>query len=467
VKKIVAFVVLALVLAAVPVTSGQVSRRPASQGLAAEVDRLAAAEFGSGGPGGALIVVKDGKTLVRKGYGLADVELNVPVRPEMIFRVGSVTKQFTAALVMMLVEEGRIALDDDLTKYLPDYPTQGKHISVEHLLTHTSGIKDYTRLQRVMADANTDKSPAEVIDVLESQPLDFEPGREMRYSNSGYFLLGAILEKVTGKPYAELVRERIFEPAGMNRSSYIDNTRVLADRAHGYQEVNGAMVNARYYSNTLPYAAGGLMSTVDDLASWDAALSTDRLLKRESREKMFSAGRLPNGEERGYGYGWYVQEYDGIRMQEHGGVIFGFVAFVLRVPGEHLYVALLTNRQTSRSEPFLLARKVALAALGRPLVDRPVAAVAPAAVDACLGYYESEAKTGVEFARSGDRITMKRGRGEPVELHPSSAAEFFQKGTFVRVAFEKDPTGRVQRATISDWGNAVTVTRAERPATKQ
>lgn len=457
-----AFAVLALLIAVLPASAQKAPAQPARSTLTAEADRLAAQEFGSNGPGGALIVVKDGRTLLRKGYGLADVELGVAVRPDMIFRLGSVTKQFTAALVMLLVDEGTIALDDDVTKYLPGYPTQGKRITIEHLLTHTSGIKDYTRVQQLMADANADKSVAEVIDIIKSQPLDFEPGLQMRYSNSGYFLLGAILEKTTGKPYAELVQERLFKPLGMSHSSYIDNTRILAGRVRGYQEVKGAVVNARYYSTTLPYAAGGLMSSVDDLALWDAGLSSDRLLQKKSRERMLSSAKLAGGEETGYGYGWYTYEREGLRMQEHGGVIFGFVSYVLRVPDQRLYVALLTNRQVGNAEPYLLARKVALAALGRPLADPSIASVAPSAIDACLGSYETASKTGVEFARAGDRITMRRGRGDPVEIHPSSATEFFQKGTFVRVAFERDATGTIQRATISDWGSTTKATRAKR-----
>lgn len=464
-RTLVAFVLL---LAATSAWSGQAThaaRRPAPLPLVAEADRLAAGEFPAEGPGGALIVVKDGKTLLRKGYGLADVEMNVPVRPEMIFRLGSVTKQFTAALVMMLAEEGRIALDDDITKYLADYPTQGKRITIEHLLTHTSGIKDYTRIPALMADANTDKPVAAVVDMFKSLPLDFDPGQQMRYTNSGYFLLGAILEKITGKPYADLVRERIFQPAGMTHSSYIESTRVLAGRAHGYQEVKGALVNARYYSDALPYSAGGVMSSVDDLAAWDAALSGDRLLKRESRERMLSSAKLSNGRQTGYGYGWYTIEFEGLRMQEHGGVIFGFIAYVLRIPEQHLYVALLTNRQVGKAEPFLFARKIAMAALGRRFADPKPAAVAAAAVDACLGYYESaDDNAPVEFSKAGKRITMKRGRGEPVEIVASSPTAFYQKGTYLRIAFDKDAAGIVQGATIIDWGNTMKVRRAVKPA---
>lgn len=459
-KRVPVFILLVLLAAVARPAADQPARQAGSPAMVAEVDRLAAAEFGSGGPGGALIVVKDGKTLVRKAYGLADVELGVPARPEMIFRVGSVTKQFTAALVMMQVEKGTMALDDVITKYLPDYPEQGGRITIEHLLTHTSGIPDYTSVQRVMADVTTDRSPAEVIDLFKTLPLDSEPGQRMRYTNSGYFLLGAILEKVTGKTYSQLLDDLIFKPLGMTHSAYIDDTRILPDRARGYQELKGALVNARRYSNSLPFAAGGVMSSVDDLARWDAALSGDRLLRRESRERMFTSAVLGSGERTGYGYGWYTYERDGMRTQEHGGVIFGYVAYVLRIPEQHLFVALLTNRQVGSAAPFLLARKAALAALGRPFADPVAATVAPDAIDALAGYYETESKAGVEFARKGECLTMKRGRGELVELSASSPTEFFQKGTFVRVRFEKDATGRIPRATISDWGEATKVARA-------
>lgn len=461
---IVALVLCALTQAAL---AGQSRPRPVPN-FAAQADRLVARDYPPDGPGAAIIVVKDGRTLLRKGYGLADLELKVPVRPNMMFRLGSVTKQFTAALVMMLVEEGRLALDDEIGKYLPDYPTQGQRITLQHLLAHQSGIKDYTSIQRLLTNADVDMAPSEVIDVFKNEPLDFVPGTRMRYSNSGYFLLGAILEKVTGERYADLVRTRIFDRLGMAHSSYIDDTSILSGRARGYQEVKGNLVNARHYSTTLPYAAGGLMSSVDDLARWNAALSSDVLLhERSSRDRLFVAATLGDGQPTGYGSGWFAYRYAGYEMQDHGGVIFGFVAYVLRVPAEHLFVAILTNGQASKYGPYVLAQKVAALALGRSLADPLIVPGRDAAIDECLGSYRTAGGMSVEFSRKGDAVLMKRGRGDPIELLPSSARAFFQKGTFLRVAFERDASGRAARAILTDWGNTQEFTRSTAPAPPQ
>ena len=198
------------------------------------MDRVLAAAYKPGEAGAAVIVVKDGQTLFRKGYGMANLELSVPVRPEMVFRLGSITKQFTAAAILMLAQQGKLAVTDDVTRFLPDYPSGGRKVTIDHLLTHTSGIKSYTGMPEFWKTQGQDASVSEMIDFFKKEPFEFEPGEKWNYNNSGYFLLGAIIEKVSGQPYGEFVLKNIFLPLGMTHSFYGDNEPVIAGRVSGY-----------------------------------------------------------------------------------------------------------------------------------------------------------------------------------------------------------------------------------------
>ena len=253
-------------------------RTLAGADLTADFDRLLAAKFPSNAPGATAIVVKDGAVVFRKAYGLANVELGVPMRPEMVFEIGSVTKQFTSTAILMLVDQGRVALDADIHKYLPEYPDKGVTITVEHLLTHTSGIKSYTNDPKWLTMWRQDLTVPQIIDLTKDVPLEFQPGTKWNYDNTGYVMLGAIIEKISGLSYADFVRQHIFEPLGMAHTSYGSLTAVIPNRAYGYvREANG-WANAPYLSLTQPHAAGALMSTIDDLALWDAAVSSGKLI---------------------------------------------------------------------------------------------------------------------------------------------------------------------------------------------
>ena len=263
----------------------------------------------AGSPGAAVIAVRDGKVVYRKAVGMADLELDVPLSPDSVFRLGSVTKQFTAVAILMLAEEGKLALSDPITKFLPDYPTQGHVITVEHLLTHTSGIQSYTGMPGWMATKiQADMTLTELIDGFKKEPMEFAPGTRWSYDNSGYVLLGAIIEKASGTPYATFLQRRIFDPLGMT----VDDLR----RQRGDHPAAGPRLlprrrgdaNARYLSMTQPYAAGALVSTVDDLAAWDAALYTEKLVKQASLEKAWTPYVLADGKATKYGYGWSVEQ---------------------------------------------------------------------------------------------------------------------------------------------------------------
>ncbi|HEV7517681.1 MAG TPA: serine hydrolase domain-containing protein, partial [Thermoanaerobaculia bacterium] len=298
---------------------------PASDAdLAAQIDQLLAKTDPAAEPGAAVLVEKDGKVLLRKGYGMANLELGVPIAPEMVFRLGSITKQFTALAILKLAEQGKLALADDLTQYLPDFPTHGQKITLEHLLTHTSGIKSYTSLPEWRKTIRQDLTPQQVVDFFKNEPADFAPGEKWLYDNSGYFLLGMVLEKVTGKAYGDWLAETIFTPLGMTHTSYGADAPIVPGRAAGYEGEPGYYRNAGYLSMTQPYAAGALLSTVDDLALWERALFSGTLVKKDLFDRMVTPYRLKSGKSTGYGYGLALWSFEGHRVIEHGGGINGF-----------------------------------------------------------------------------------------------------------------------------------------------
>jgi CubicO group peptidase (beta-lactamase class C family) len=321
-----------------------VTTNPTSAGVAADprdrIDALLARYQELGLFNGTALVADRGSVVIRKGYGLANMEWDIPNTPETKFRLGSITKQFTATLVMQLVERGQIELNAPITRYLPDYPERtGGRITIHHLLNHTSGIVGYTELPKFGTTARNPYTPAAFVEEFFAKlDLLFEPGSKYSYNNSAYFLLGVILEKTTGQSYERLLQERIFTPLGMQDSGYDSTRPLLPKRAAGYDKrFDGSYVNTSYLDMSQPYAAGSLFSTVDDLHKWDQALYTDKVLSASSREKMFTPG-LSN-----YGYGWVITRKDGVTTIEHGGGINGFNTLITRNPESQRLIVLLNN----------------------------------------------------------------------------------------------------------------------------
>jgi CubicO group peptidase (beta-lactamase class C family) len=337
------------------------------QALAARIDAAIAPWFKPDAPGATVIVTRDGKTVFRKAYGMADVARHVAMTPEMSLRVGSITKQFTSTAIMMLAEEGKLSIDDEITTYLPGYPTHGKRITIEHLLNHTSGIASYTRNPAFDANMTRDMSVAQMIDFFKNDPPDFAPGEKWRYNNSGYFLLGAIIEKVSGMPYARFVEQRIFVPLQMNNTAYEGHERGAVLRAAGHTGTAGHYKPSEALSMTQPYAAGALVSTVDDLARWDQAVWSGKLLKPASWQKAFAPATLLGGAPTNYGYGWMLEKLQGEPIIGHGGRINGYGAYAFHVPSQNVYVAVLTNADSGVVQPEVIANKVAAIAIGKPL----------------------------------------------------------------------------------------------------
>ena len=334
---------LFVLLFATILPAGAAVSPPSNAELAGYADQLFSRAYPAGEPGAAVLIAKDGQVLLRKGYGLANLELGVPIEPDMVFELASVTKQFTAAAILLLQERGKLSVNDEITKYLPDYPTHGQKITIHHLLTHMSGIPEITAQPEWWPRRREDLTVQQLLDMFKDKPLDFTPGEKQGYSNSGYDVLGAILEKASGKSYEDFVEQEILAPLGMKRSRYGHRNEVVPGRVAGYDREEDGYRVAEYLSMTQAYAAGGLMSTVDDLALWTDALFSEKLLTKASLERMTAPAVLPSGRVTKGGYGLQISNEGGERIVEHGGGIPGFTIQLLSIPGQRLTVIVLTN----------------------------------------------------------------------------------------------------------------------------
>jgi D-alanyl-D-alanine carboxypeptidase len=305
-------------------------------------------------PGASIAMVREGKIIREAGYGLANVELGVPAKPETIYQSGSVGKQFTAALAMLLVEDGRIALDDPISKHLPDVPDAWRKITVRHLLTHTAGLGDpFDKL-----DLRKDYTDGEILKIAGAMPLRFEPGERWEYSNLGYEVLGFLCSKVGGKFYGDQLRERIFQPAGMTTARMISEKDIIPNRAAGYEWVQGELKNQSWVSPTFNTTAdGSLYVTVRDMAAWDAALYGDKLLRRGSREAIWTPVKLNDGSTHPYGFGWFLSPIGGHRCYSHNGLWQGFTTYIARYVDDKLTVIVLTNQASAN--PGTISRQIA------------------------------------------------------------------------------------------------------------
>jgi len=339
--------------------------------------------------GVAVAVVLRGDTLLLGGYGLADLEWEVPMATDAVFEIGSVTKQFTAAAVLRLVEEGKLDLEADLTTYLPDYDTQGRRIPLRRLLDHTSGIKGYTEMP-VFGEYMVRSLPRDsLVARFEAVPLEFEPGTVLIYNNSAYFLLGLIVEKVSGEPYEEYVERRLFQPLGMSRSSYCDQDAVVTRRAHGYDQGPGGLQQKRYLDHTWPYAAGSLCSTAGDLVRWNQALHGGEVLSAASYQDMTTPDPLVDGTPVRYAMGLMVFDDNGRRAITHGGGINGFLSDAWYYLDEDLTVVVLQN-SAGRRGPGQLARGLVEAVIGKG--EEPVAGTFTGDLSALVGTYRGPAR---------------------------------------------------------------------------
>jgi CubicO group peptidase (beta-lactamase class C family) len=315
-----------------------------------KLDKLISVYAEYGKFNGSVLVAEKGKVIYKKGVGLADMEWNVPNQPDTKHRLGSITKQFTAMAVMQLVEKGKLKLDVPISAWLPDYPKKSADvITIHHLLTHSSGIPNFTSFQTYLKNIRPNAySPMQLVNLFADSTLQFKPGERHAYSNSGYVLLGYIIEKVTGKSYEQVLQENIFTPLKMNNTGYDRNRTLLKKRASGYEKNGRLYVNANFIDMSVPYAAGALYSTVEDLYLWDQALYGNQLLRKENIELLF-AKHIPSGGSYHYSYGWGIgaiplgNTTERIETVGHGGGIDGFNTQLTRIPSDKSFIVLLNN----------------------------------------------------------------------------------------------------------------------------
>lgn len=381
---------------------------------------------------GAVLVAKDGQVVLREGFAFANRELGVPVKADTVFRLGSITKQFTSASIMQLVEKGKISIDDPVSKYYAAAPKAWSKITVKHLLNHRSGIPSYTGLPGFFEkDAALDRTPEQIVELTRDMPLEFEPGAKFNYNNTGYVLLGYIIEKVSGETYADYLNAHIFTPLGMKHSGYDDTTTLLPNRAAGYSVEDGVWTNAAYISMTVPHAAGSLYSTVDDLLVWEEALFSGKVVSQMSLDAMTA----DYGE--GYGFGLGTRDIQGHKSIGHSGGIPGFSTYMARFPDDGLTLIALSNLETARSTS--LVNDLARLWLGLP-EPPPAAALAAVAVkpevlDRYVGVYELMPKFNITVKREGDALTAQATGQGAFPLTPTSDTEFhFQEGG-IRIVF--------------------------------
>jgi CubicO group peptidase (beta-lactamase class C family) len=427
----------------------------------AKIDALIKAYARLGRFSGAVLVARGDRVLLKRGYGLASYEHRVPNTPQTAFRIGSQTKAFTAIAILQLQEGGKLAVHDPIGGYLPGYP-HGDQISIHHLLTNTAGIPDYITAEGFSQTMGLPHTPDELIASFKDRPLLFQPGAGFSYSNSGWVLLGAIIERVSGQPYADYLRERILAPAGMHSSGYARQTDSIAGHAGGYVYQDDQVVHAAYIDNSTQYAAGGLHASAEDLYRWDRALYTDQLLSRASRELLWA--RHAQAEEGSFGYGVVVRDAFGHRAVESSGGTFGFVTVTVRYPDDDLVIIVLSNFENGAYSQ--IERDLAAIVFGQPYElpsARVFVSVSPAIFDAYVGRYETVyigRRHIMDVTREQERLMVQVRGLAKTELRPMSETRFFarMKGE-VELNFVPNGGAAPQEIEMNWLGHAMTARR--------
>jgi len=417
--------------------------------LAVDYDKILLDQFKPGETGCAALVAKDGQVIYTKAFGMANLELNVPMQPDMVFRIGSITKQFTAIAILQLMEQGKLSLEDEITKFIPGYPTQAYAITIEHLLTHTSGIKSYTNVPDYIRNVRTDMTPEELVNSFKNLPMEFAPGTKWNYNNSGYVLLGYIIEKITGKSYAEYLQENFFTPLGMTSTCYGSDTKIIKNRAYGYQNGTDGPANSDYCSMTQPYSAGAIMTTVGDLFLWHQALHSGKLVKMKTLEKAITEYKLLDGTGTGYGYGFFLSKLQGSHTIEHGGGIFGYLSSSVYLPKEDVYVAVFSN--STAKNPEFTALKMAALTIGKPL-ETDIFPLDEADLDQYVGIYVNDAGREVTVRREGNHLAATLAGSGTRKMFPIEEDRFLVEDAFMYATFKRNSFEMIVSFVTDDRG---------------
>jgi hypothetical protein len=359
------------------------------------------------------------------------------------------------------MEQGKLGLQDEITKFIPDYPTHGHKITIEHLLTHTSGIQSYTNMKDFEQRMTLDQKPLEVIDHFKNQPMEFAPGTKWQYNNSGYFLLGYIIEKVSGKTYPEYVEQQFFKPLGMSQSLYGSDTKIVKNRAGAYDKDDSlGFVNAPNMSMSLPYAAGSIQSTVGDLYKWHQALHSYKLVKKENLEMAFKPCKLSDGSTQPYGYGFGFQNVQGSPTIEHGGGINGFLTHSLHLPKEDVFVAVFSN--CNCQSPSEVASKLAALAIGKPYAYQEMKVENLVLAD-YTGVYENIKGEQRYISVENNQLYSQREGNTKLKIKGFEKDKFFFESMMNTLVFSRDVSGSVEKVTLNGREDDMVWTKTNKP----
>jgi CubicO group peptidase (beta-lactamase class C family) len=409
----------------------------------AQVDELFSAWPEGNAPGAAVVVMQDGEVLYKNGYGMADLETGSPVRPQTVFRLASLTKQFTAVAIMMLAESGELSYDDSITRLLPEFASHARKITIRHLLTHTSGLQEYEALflrggmidedyprSSKRAAGNFEPTSADVLRLLADETLRHAPGEHWEYGNSGYVLLAQIIERISGQSFSEFLRRHIFLPLGMNNSLLYDETRPeVPNRATSYLADEETYQDIDYTPLNLIYGQDGIYSTAEDMIKWCRSLGSEQLVAADAWQQAFTTDRLKVGANTGYGFGWFLGASRNLRRVAHTGSWAGFRNLLAFYPEER-FVALVLSNFIEFDDPTRSAFASRLAGIYlSDKLDSPLAAkIAPGDLRQCAGEYESNAGESFRVTIEMDALCVKPSSLFPVRLVPESEVRFFVEG---------------------------------------
>ena len=396
---------------------------------------------------GSVLIAQNGNILISKGYGMANYELDVPNTPQTKFRIASITKQFTATAIMQLQEKNLLNVNDSISKHIPDYPEIGKQITIHHLLTHTSGIPNYTSFPDYEETMMIPSSVEITINKFKDKPLEFTPGEKFSYCNSGYILLGYIIEKIYVKLYETYLQENIFQPLEMKNTGYDHYSQIIKNRASGYYMTGNGSINAAYIDMCNGYSAGALYSTVEDLYLWDRALYTEKIVSKTSLDNAFTPF-LEN-----YGYGWLLTEVFNHKVVGHNGAINGFVTNIDRYINDDICIIVLSNNGFSMIN--VITKDLAAILFGEKYElpkERTAIKVDPKIYDAYIGEYELTPNFIITITKENDQIFAQATAQSKVEIYPESETEFFYTLVYAQITFVKNEEGEVTELILHQNG---------------
>jgi CubicO group peptidase (beta-lactamase class C family) len=411
---------------------------------------------------GSVLVARGGQLLLNKGYGFANLEWDIPNSPSAKFRLGSVTKQFTAASILLLEEHGKLRVGDPVKKYLPDAPAAWDKITIFYLLTHTSGIPNFTSFPDYPKLEPFTTSTEQLVARFRDKSLDFQPGEKWSYSNSGYVLLTYLIEKITGESYERFVRDNIFTPLGMKDSGYDSNSAVIPHRASGYMRGKNGFENAGFINMTVPQGAGALYSTTEDLLKWEQGLFGGKVLQAPSLAKMTTPFKD------NYAFGLQIESAGGHRVIEHGGGIEGFNTELAYYPDDKLTVAVLANLNGPAAGD--IARKLGAVAHGERITlqsERREVTLDPKILARYVGTFQLQPGVNMLITLEGNQLSEKLGNQPAFLIFPESETMFFLKAVDAQIEFPKTDAGqKAPQLTLHQNGRDVVAKRLDGQASE-